>query len=68
MMTFLAERLVATIIGLVVGVLLAIGWILWVGDTTDVWAFAVFPLVCALAGLLVGERAYGWFKTMLDWS
>lgn len=67
MIQFLAQRVGALLIGLVLGLVIAIGMMVFVSDLKFWWILVVIPLACGLVCALVGDRALATFKDLASW-
>ncbi len=68
MLQFFAERIAALLVGTVLGLIIAISLLVFVGDIDHWWMLIVLPLLCGFVSAVVGNTAVEVFKEIAKWS
>jgi hypothetical protein len=68
MIDLIADRIAAMIVGVALGVIIAIGILVWTYSMDMWWILIGLPMVCGLASMLVGKRAVEVFKEIAKWT
>jgi lysylphosphatidylglycerol synthetase-like protein (DUF2156 family) len=68
MLEFFTERLAALLIGLVLGLIIAIGLLVFADNIDQWWILVVVPVACGVVSALVGDKAVEVFKEIAKWA
>ena len=68
MLDLIAQRIAALLIGLILGLIIAISLMWWVTDMDQWWILVVVPLACGIVCGLVGDKALEIFKEIAKWT